>query len=73
MAQVGVHGLGSSDAQQRSAERGPPGEAVADEEQEEVVRRKRLEDGCVTRPQPFSAIPLPLGKPCPGVQNLKTI
>ncbi len=46
MAQVGVHGLRAGDAQQRAAQRDPASVAVADEEQEQVVRRQRLEDGC---------------------------
>lgn len=45
VAQVSVHGLSSGDAQQCPTERGPAGEAFADEVKEEVVRRERLEDG----------------------------
>ena len=46
MAQVGVHGLGPRNAQQGPPKRHPAAVAVADEEQEQVVRRQRLEDGC---------------------------
>ena len=46
MAQVGVHGLRARDAQQRAPQRHPAAVAVADEEQEQVVRRQRPEDAC---------------------------
>ena len=55
VAQVGVHGFRAGDAQQGAAHGHPPAVAVADEEQEEVVRRDGLEDGCAgQQEQPVS-------------------
>lgn len=46
VAQVGVQSLSSGDAQKGATQRGPASEAVADEVEEQVVGRQRLEDAC---------------------------
>ena len=46
MPQVGVQGLRACDAQQSPSQGDPAREAVADEEQEQVMRRQGLKDAC---------------------------
>lgn len=46
VAQISVERLRSSDAQESAAQGDPAAEAVADEIQEQVVRRQGLEDRC---------------------------
>ena len=48
MPQVSIEGLRACDAQQSPPQGHPAQEAVADEEQEQVVRRQGLEDACAT-------------------------
>lgn len=48
MAQVGIHGLHSSDAQQDSAQNLPAVLVLIAPEEDQVMRRECLKDGCST-------------------------